>query len=255
MPGIVLAVSGKGGVGKTSLSAAIVRKLVENRPEKRILAIDADPAVGLATALGVQTAQTLDNIRARIVESAAKGETREAVELLGEARFQILDALSEQRGFAFLAVGRPETAGCYCAINNYLKDVITLLAAEFDYVVIDGEAGVEQINRRVMEKVTHLLLVSDQSRKGIQVLKTIGEVARNMVMYDKCGAVINRITNPDLDVSTELSVEGIEILARIPADGVHAENDILGKNVFDLPGETPMLAGAETALRNFGLLQ
>jgi CO dehydrogenase maturation factor len=250
MSGIILAVSGKGGVGKTSISAAIVRLLAERHPKSRILAIDADPATGLATALGVEVSKTLDDIRGRISKSAEKGETREAVELLGEARFQILDALSEQRGFAFLAIGRPETAGCYCAINNYLKEVITLLAAEFDYVVIDGEAGVEQINRRVMEKVSHLLLVSDQSRKGIQVLRTIHQVAQGMVMYDKCGAVINRITNPDLDVSPE----GIDMLARIPADNVYAENDILGKSVFDLPAQSQVLAGAETALRNFTLL-
>ncbi|MFP3090343.1 AAA family ATPase [Treponema sp. TIM-1] len=248
--GVILAVSGKGGVGKTSISAAIVRLLVEHHPNARILAIDADPATGLATALGVEVAQTLDNIRVRIAESAEKGETREAVELLGEARFQILGAMAEQQGFAFLAIGRPETAGCYCAINSYLKEVITLLAAEFDYVVIDGEAGVEQINRRVMERVTHLLLISDQSRKGIQVLETIREVAQRMVMYDHCGVVINRITNPDLDVR----LEGIDILARIPSDGIHAENDILGKNVFDLSTESSVLAGAETALRNFTLL-
>jgi CO dehydrogenase maturation factor len=250
MSKVILAVSGKGGVGKTSLSAAFVRKLVEHHPGERILAIDADPATGLASALGVEVTKTLDNIRIRIAESAAAGETREAVELLGEARFQILDAMTEQRGFAFLAIGRPETAGCYCAINNYLKDVITLLAEEFDYVVIDGEAGVEQINRRVMEKVTHLLLISDLSRKGIRVLQTIQELARDMVMYDKCGAVINRITNPDLDVR----LEGIDILARIPADGIHAENDILGKNVFDLSPASQVLTGAETALRNFALL-
>lgn len=245
-----MAVSGKGGVGKTSISAAITRKLVESCPGKRILAIDADPAVGLAVALGVQVTRTLDDIRVRITESAEKGETREAVELLGDARFQILDALAEQRNFAFLAVGRPETAGCYCAINNYLKEVITMLAAEFDYVIIDGEAGVEQINRRVMERVTHLLLVSDQSRKGIQVLLTIHKVAQGMVMYDKCGAVINRITNPELDVP----IQGVNVLARIPADGAYAENDILGKSVFDLPPESRILAGAETTLRNFAML-
>jgi CO dehydrogenase maturation factor len=250
MAGVILAVSGKGGVGKTSISAAIVRVLVEHHPQARILAIDADPATGLATALGVEVGQTLDNIRVRIAESAERGETREAVELLGEARFQILGALAEQRGFAFLAIGRPETAGCYCAINSYLKEVITLVAAEFDYVVIDGEAGVEQINRRVMERVTHLLLISDQSRKGIQVLETILDVARRMVMYDQCGAVINRITSPNL----EARLEGIDILARIPSDTIHAENDILGKSVFDLSTDSPVLAGAETALRNFTLL-
>ena len=74
-----------------------------------------------------------------------------------------------------------------------------MLSREFDYVVIDGEAGIEQINRRVLEKVTHLLLVSDQSRKGIQVVGTIKQVADELVMYDRIGAVINRVTNPDLN--------------------------------------------------------
>ena len=97
----------------------------------------------------------------------------ETQDILAEAKFRLLDAMNEDRGFAFLAIGRPEAAGCYCAINTYLRQVISMLADEFDYVVIDGEAGIEQINRRVMEKVTHLLLVSDQSRKGIEIIKTI----------------------------------------------------------------------------------
>jgi CO dehydrogenase maturation factor len=80
----------------------------------------------------VEVAETLDEIRIRIAESAAKGEVREAVEILGNAKFQILEALKENRGFAFLAIGRPETAGCYCAVNTYLKEVITLLAGDFD---------------------------------------------------------------------------------------------------------------------------
>jgi CO dehydrogenase maturation factor len=250
MAGTILALSGKGGVGKTSLAAAIVRTLTNVFPGSRILAIDADPAMGLASALGVDVTETLDAIRVRIAESAAKGQVREAAEILGNAKFQILEALKETRGFAFLAIGRPETAGCYCAVNAYLKEVITLLAGEFDYVVIDGEAGVEQINRRVMEKVTHLLLVSDQSRKGLTVLETIREVAARMVLFDRCGAVINRIINED----AELSPLGVDVLARIPADPAHGENDIRGGSIFDLKEDSPILAGAETELRNFSLL-
>ena len=81
------------------------------------------------------------------------GQTKAAIELLGEAKYRIFDAMTEQNGFAFIAIGRPESAGCYCKINSYLKDVIQVLSQNFDYVVIDGEAGIEQINRRVMEKV------------------------------------------------------------------------------------------------------
>ena len=138
----ILAVAGKGGVGKTSVAATMVRLLCQMHPGKRILAIDADPAVGLATALGVEVCLTVDDIRKAVVAQARQGDAKAAVELLGEARCQIFDAVAESRGFAFLAIGRPESAGCYCKVNGYLKEVIGLLAGSFDYVVIDGEAGV-----------------------------------------------------------------------------------------------------------------
>ena len=140
----IIAVAGKGGVGKTSISAMIVRILTRKYPDARILAIDADPAVGLATALGVSVESTMDDIRKAIVENVQKGQKEEAVECLGEARNLMFDALEEQEGFAFLAIGRPEAAGCYCAVNAYLKEVITVMAEQFDYVVIDGEAGIDQ---------------------------------------------------------------------------------------------------------------
>ncbi len=139
----IIALSGKGGVGKTSISAAIVKLLVENFPDKKILAIDADPAVGLSTALGVDVKITIDDIRKEIVETVEDGQTKAAIELLGDARYKIFDALVETDGFAFIAVGRPESAGCYCKINSYLKEVISILSQDFDYVVIDGEAGIE----------------------------------------------------------------------------------------------------------------
>ena len=152
----VIALTGKGGVGKTSLSAAIVRVLTEAHPEAKILAIDADPAIGLSVALGVEVKETLDEIRLRVAKDVTEG-LQDTQDILAEAKFRIFEAMQEQKGFAFLAIGRPEAAGCYCAINTYLRQVISLLVNEFDYVVIDGEAGIEQINRRVMEKVTHLL--------------------------------------------------------------------------------------------------
>lgn len=194
----IITVAGKGGVGKTSICASIVRLLVEKYPDKKILAIDADPAVGLSVALGVDVKLTLDDIRMSIVDSVENGETREALELLSEARFRIFDALVEMPGFVFLAIGRPESSGCYCKVNSYLKEVIGLLANSFDYVVIDGEAGIEQIQRRVMEKVTHLLLITDQSKKGAQVVSTIKNVADELIAYDKIGVIVNRVTNPEL---------------------------------------------------------
>ena len=248
----ILAVAGKGGVGKTSISSAFVRLLTEAYPDARILAIDADPAVGLSTALGVEVRETLDDIRKSIVASVEDGAPREAIELLSEARYRIFDTMVEQQKFSFLAIGRPESAGCYCKVNAYLKEIINLLSHDFDYVIIDGEAGIEQINRRVMEKVTHLVLITDPSRKGTQVIDTIKRVADELVMYDRCGAIVNRIGDPDM--IPYIRIEGTEVLSYIGSDNKHAANDIQGLSVFDLPADAPVIAGAREALQKLEIL-
>lgn len=119
-------------------------------------------------------------------------------------------------------------------------------------MVIDGEAGIEQINRRVMEKVTHLVLVTDPSRKGTQVIQTIKRVADDLVMYDRCGAVVNRVTDPAM--IPYIRIEGIDVLAYIGSDAKHAANDIRGLSVFDLPDDAPVIAGAREALTKLQIL-
>lgn len=248
----IIAVAGKGGVGKTSISATIVRLLTEKYPDKKILAIDADPAVGLSTALGIDVKMTIDDIRKEIIASVEDGDTKGAVELLGEAKYRIFDALVETNGFSFIAVGRPETAGCYCKINSYLKEVISILSKEFDYVVIDGEAGIEQINRRVMEKVTHLLLITDPSKKGCQVINTIKSVADDLVMYEKIGAIVNRMA--DLSLKEYIDTNGIEILSCILEDKNLSMFDIQGENIFNLPENSNVVKGTKEALEKIGVL-
>ena len=158
----------------------------------------------------------------------------------------------ETDGFAFIAVGRPESAGCYCKINTYLKEVISILSADFDFVVIDGEAGVEQINRRVMEKVTHLLLVTDASKKGTQVIQTIKSVADDLVMYKKLGAIVNRI--PDESVIDYINTGGIPVLSYIPTDSNLAIFDIEGKDITKLPDDSNVVEGARKALKELDIL-
>ena len=215
-------------------------------PDKRILAIDADPAVGLSTALGVEVKETIDDIRKAVVATVEEGDTRTALELLAESEYRIYDAMEECDGFAFIAVGRPESAGCYCKINNYLKAVIQLLAENFDYVVIDGEAGIEQINRRVMEKVTHLILVTDSSRKGTQVIQTIKKVADELVMYQKTGVIVNRILSES--AIKLIDTGAVPVVSYIYSDERLAEADLRGESVLMLAEDTEIVKGAAKAL-------
>ncbi len=243
----ILAFTGKGGVGKTSLSAQCVRLLSEIYPDRRILAIDADPAIGLATALGVEVGSTVDDIRKMFVETAEEGEKKAAIELLGEAKFRMVDAMVEEKNISFLAIGRPESAGCYCKVNAYLKEIIGSIADNYDYVVIDGEAGIEQVNRRVMEEVTHLILVSDASKKGLLVTETIHRVAENLTMAQHSGLIINRI--PQAVDRSQLDTYGLPILSMIGDDPEMALSDMRGDSAFMVPREDPVCSGMEQALK------
>lgn len=250
---VILAFCGKGGVGKTSLSAICIRLLNETYPDKKILAIDADPAIGLATALGVKASSTVDDIRKLFIENVENGNTANAMALLAEAKYQIYDALVELNNVSFLAIGRPEGAGCYCKVNAYLKEVIALLASNYDYVVIDGEAGIEQVNRRVMEKVTHLILVSDASKKGIEVAKTIQKVSLDLVMCDKIGLILNRIINKD--ILNNLDLEELNLLSAILNDEQMTLSDVKGDSIYMLDKSALVVKGMEDALRKLDLIK
>jgi CO dehydrogenase maturation factor len=238
----IFAFTGKGGVGKTSLSAAFIRILSETYPEEKILAVDADPAVGLASALGTEPKKTIDDVRLQIAESIEKGETNAAAELLSEARFHLLDCIAERGNVSFLAIGRPEAAGCYCKVNAYLKQVIESISGNYGFVVIDGEAGIEQINRRVLEHINYLVLVTDASKKGLQVTETIRQVAEKLVACEKTGVIVNRVP---ADFAPELP----DLLAVIGEDDTQRRNDMRGETVFALSAASPLYLGAKQALK------
>jgi CO dehydrogenase maturation factor len=245
---LLLAVCGKGGVGKTSISAIVVRILAENS-DSRILAIDADPSVGLATALGFRGNRTVNDIRNDLIGRIEKGENENRQALLAALDYEVLAALEERKNVAFLAIGRPEREGCYCKVNAMLRDIIESVARNFDYVVIDGEAGIEQVNRRVLATVTHLLLVSDASAKGLKVIETIGTVAGVAVHYEKAGLILNRIRGEG--EKNRLSLPpAIPLLGWVPEDDGIRNADIAGQNLMEIP-PCPAIVSVRAAITVF----
>ncbi|MBU2488574.1 MAG: AAA family ATPase [Proteobacteria bacterium] len=251
---VILSVCGKGGVGKTSISALLSRVLAED-PKKRVLAIDADPAVGLATALDLPVARTVDDIRNSLIDRLTDkggGGGRDKAAVLAELDYQLAEALAERDNLAFLAVGRPETDGCYCRLNAFLKEVIAQTAGRFDYVVIDGEAGIEQVNRRVMERITHLLLVTDASVKGRRVAETIEDVARKMTGFSHAGLFVNQVRDQG-DVPAVMADTRLTVVGSMADDPVLHRFDREGQSLLGLP-EGPSLDAlrllADTFVRN-----
>ena len=243
---VIIALVGKGGVGKTSISALTIRILMEKYPNKKILAIDADPAIGLATALNVSVSSTVDDIRKLFVSSVEDGKTDSAIKMLSEAKYRLVDSLVEMDNLSFLAIGRPEAAGCYCKVNAYLKEVIGMIASNYDFIVIDGEAGIEQINRRVMDTVSHLILVSDGSKKGLEVVKTIYDVSLKLVSFKHYGLIVNRIIDPSYINS--IDTKGLNTLAYILDDRSMTESDMLGHSIFELDSNSIIYTKTKEAL-------
>lgn len=216
---VIIAVCGKGGVGKTSVSALLTRMLLKDAT-KRVLAIDADPAIGLSYPLGVPVHKTVDEIRNDFIADVEKGNAGGKEELIRRLDYEMLSAMTETENLAFLAIGRPEGDGCYCQVNSLLRDIIKGIARNFDMVVIDGEAGVEQIDRRVMDMVTHLFLVSDASAKGRNVAATIDHVAKKKPGLKKTGIFFNRLRDAE-------EVERLSAQTPLPLIGWMAENEII----------------------------
>ena len=246
----VIALCGKGGVGKTSLSAAIVKILMAD-PRHKVLAIDADPAFGLASALGMKAVRTVDDIRRDIVRLAGEGKTGDRAETVARLDYEVFSALEEKDNLAFLAVGRPEAEGCYCQVNHFLRDIIASTAGNFDYVVIDGEAGLEQINRRVMEKVSHLILVADSSAKALKVAADIKQVSESFMAYEESGLIVNRLRG--LEEWEKLRLPpGLNRLGWVPEDEDLRACDIEGGCVLDLNNNAAIRA-VEKCLTVLGL--
>lgn len=246
-----IALCGKGGVGKTSVSALMVKNLSQ-RKDLRVLAIDADPAIGLCTALGVQIKKTVDDIRNDLINSIKKGEGQDKSATLKMLDYELFDALTEHHNVALLAIGRPESEGCFCKVNSLLKDIIHDLAKNFDVVLIDGEAGVEQINRRVMKTVDHLVMVSDTSAKGIHVANTIRHLAQDnkAVDYKSIGMILNRVRDESEAHQIKENVS-INVLGWLPEDNTIREFDFYGRSFLDYPDEAEASKTVKNIIRNF----
>jgi CO dehydrogenase maturation factor len=167
----VLAITGKGGVGKTTFTAILAKILVADGVN--LLAVDADPPVSLTYALGAQPTKTVGDMRSRLIEDPAEKRKFNERHTRDVVRDEVLIELD---GMSLLVLGRAEGPGCYCGLNQLLKFGIESLTEQYEITLIDCEAGIEQINRRVMKQVDHLVLVSDTSAKGLNVAKIIKKV-------------------------------------------------------------------------------
>ena len=229
---MIAAVCGKGGVGKTTVSALAARAfLKDGRP--KVLFIDADPAGGLSMALGLNTPTTLDHVHKHTVE-AIRDRSADRRDLAASIDYLVAGALVERGNLALLSIGRPEESGCYCQVHQLLREAVKMLAGRFDVTWIDAEAGVEQINRRVMARVDRLLLVTDASAKGVRVAETIEALAGETMDVGRAGMILNRVRSSEQASRVEESTR-LPVIARLPENDAVRTFDEEARPFFDLP--------------------
>lgn len=237
------AVCGKGGTGKTAFTAMMARALMERHRMGRLLLIDADPAQGLTNAVGVRIKRTMGQIREDIIKTARSGDQSEKVQIADRLDYMILEALVETETYALLAMGRTETLGCFCPVNDLLRGAIETLSGSFDTILIDGEAGVEQINRQVVRRVDALIIVSDATARGLQTAALVHQmvVQDRVIDCGRLGIVFNRVTGNRPLLAQSAGDIGLEVLGFVPQDENIARHDLIGQPILELPDDSPGL--------------
>ena len=172
-----IAVSGKGGTGKTTVSALLVRALVE-KEKKPILAVDADPNSNLNECLGVSLKRSVGDIRETLLEKQQSLPPDQSKESYLD--YMIQSSLTESDAFDLLAMGRPEGPGCYCYVNNVLRKIVDSIASGYPYVVMDTEAGLEHLSRRTTRDLDVLIITTDPTTRGAATAKRIAELVKEL---------------------------------------------------------------------------
>ncbi len=247
-----IVVAGKGGVGKTAIAALLIDLLSKKGV---VLAIDADPATNLNTALGLPLAETVGRAREDVTEDIQKGRLSPTVSKQDVLDMKIREALVESAKVDLLAMGRPEGPGCYCAANHMLRLSIDRLAKNYKYTVIDSEAGMEHISRQTTRDVDFLLIVSDVTMRGITTAARIKDLIKEMrTKVGKVGLAVNRVKNGlPQEIEKAISDFGLELVASLPEDQNLANLDIKGKPIIELPEDSPLRQGAREIISKFAL--
>ncbi|MGI6094417.1 MAG: AAA family ATPase [Lachnospiraceae bacterium] len=240
----VIAIAGKGGVGKTTLCGLLIQYLGEIG-KGPILAVDADANSNLNEVLGVEVEATLGDIREEIAraEMSADNPIPAGVSKADYAEFKFSSALIEDDDFDMLVMGRTQGKGCYCYVNGLLQAQLQKLQNAYPYIIVDNEAGMEHISRGVLPSMQTAILVSDCSRRGVQAAGRIAQLIDECDMKpEKVGLIVNRAPNGQLSEGTkeEIEKQGLHLLGVVPQDEKVYEYDCDGKPVVTLPEDSPV---------------
>ena len=226
-----IAIAGKGGTGKSTLSAVTARWLSDH-VSGAVLVVDADSNVNLNDLLGVDLMETVGGIREEMkekVQSIPGGMTKQQF-----LEYKIQSSIVETPDFDLIAMGRPEGPGCYCYANSILRDILKTLSHNYEYVIIDNEAGMEHLSRRTTAGIDYLLMISDPTVRGIHAAGSIGRLIKELdTRVREKYLIVNRLRDSLHQAATEsIETEGLKLLCTVPEDELLSETDRRGEPIW-----------------------
>jgi CO dehydrogenase maturation factor len=247
----IIAVTGKGGTGKTATSALLIRQLAKGN--KVILAVDADPDTNLPETLGCEVSKTIGDIKEFMHserDNLPPDSNKESV-----LKSKLYEIIEEMPKYDLLVMGRPEGAGCYCYVNNLLRGIMDKLVDNYDILIIDAEAGLEHFSRRIFRKVDDLIVVTDGSRRGLRTAERIRELVDEMETdVSNIYVIANKVTETNRETIAGTAKElGLELIGMIPVDEMLIRKDLAGEPLFELPDDSAAVREIEKIAAKLGL--
>lgn len=247
MPPKIIAMAGKGGTGKTTTSALLIKYLIAKKLTP-ILAVDADSNANLNELLELEVGITIGEVRKDLKSDMPPGMTRGQF-----MEMKIQQAIIEESGFDLLVMGQPDGPGCYCSANQYLAMSMDHLANNYQYILVDNEAGMEHLSRMNLRSIDYLLIVSDPSARGILTARRIAELTSPLGLEIKNKyLIVNRTPEPmtpELDAKIKEAVRESDLpLGGIfPASNDLVQQEITGGSYLKLPDDAPIIKTAFAA--------
>ncbi len=252
---LVISVSGKGGVGKTTTSALLTRVITE-MTKRSLLVVDADPVMNLPRALGIEVPLSVGDIATRLRKSIDEGTLGGEVTKQDVLEGEIFESLVEGDKFDFLAMGRTEGEGCYCYVNRLLTQILDTLSANYEITLLDMSAGLEHLSRRTNRNVDVLIIVVDPSRAAYEAALRLRDLAKEVHIDFKKIVMIGNRFPPDMEeeLQIRLEEEGLFLAGMIPNNDDLAKTNYLGKPLTTLDGNSPVIKAIESIAERLGLL-
>ena len=251
----IIAVAGKGGVGKTTTCGMLIDYLCK-AGKGPLLVVDADANSNLNEVLGVEVETTLGDIREEMAQAEKNGTVPPSMTKADYAEMKFSSALVEEDDYDMLVMGRTQGKGCYCFVNGVLKTQIDKYVGNYKYMVIDNEAGLEHISRGTLPHVDTMLLISDCSRRGIQAVGRIAQMIRELELKPtQLKLIVNRAPKGELNAGVREEIEkyGLDLAGVLPQDELVYEYDCDGKPSATVPDSAPVKVALHEIMRKLGL--